>query len=602
MFAYNVSLFNSIVKVLKPKSKMKKSKLALLLIITLVSVNVLKAQSIEEGKKFLYYERYKSARNLFEKLVAANPANVEAAYWLGQALIISETDHDYPAAKQLYQKTLLANPNSPLLLVGLGHIELIENKPQDAKNRFETAISLTQSKNAAVLNAIGFANVHSANGDANYAIDKLKLATTLKGMKDPDVYANLGDAYKKLADGGNSQTAYEGALTLNPSFARASYRIGKIYQTQGIAQEEIYMRYFNEAIAKDSSYGPIYESLQEYYYLTNIKKSGFYLDKFLAHTDDNPKNCFYRAQMKYAQGLFAETITNADECIAAEGATPYPNLYGLKAYAYNKLNDSINAKMSFETYFTKQQQDKIGPTDNKTYAEVLLKFPDNDSLAGIYIDKAVAVDTTEVGKVATIKTMTTYYEVKKKYKNAADWYMKILNLRKEIRKTDLYNAGNNYTKAGEYQKSVDIFEKYITLFPNESFGYYMNAKNFLRIDSADTEGKSLNYYSKIIDMTEQIKDKSGEPDRIKGSLRYMIEYYANVKKDKASALMYCDKAIALDSSDVDFKHIREIISSANITAPKTPANKDARSTQPKPSGTKQSADKPTIPKQAAAKK
>jgi hypothetical protein len=473
---------------------------------------------------------------------------------------------------------------------------------QDAKNRFETAISLTQSKNAAVLNAIGFANIHASNGDATYAVDKLKLATTLKGMKDPDVYANLGDAYKKLADGGNSQTAYEGALALNPSYARSSYRIGKIYQTQGVAQEEIYMRYFNEAIAKDSTYGPVYENLQQYYYLSNVKKSATYLDKYLANSDDNPKNCFYRAQMKYAQGLFAETITKANECITAEGASPYPNLFGLKAYAYNKLDDSLNAKLAFETYFAKQQPDKIGPTDNKTYAEVLLKFPDNDSLAGIFIDKAVAVDSTEVGKVATIKTMTTYYEVRKKYKNAADWYMKILNLRKEIRKTDLYNAGNNYTKAGEYQKSVDVFEKYISLFPNESFGYYMNAKNFLRIDSADTEGKSLNYYNKIIDMTDQIKDKSGEPDRIKGALRYLIEYYANVKKDKASALLYCDKAIALDSTDVDFKHIREIISSANIAAPKSPSSKDAKPLPSKPSGIKQSADKPNVPKQAASKK
>jgi predicted Zn-dependent protease len=602
LFAWDVSLFNIIVKVLKSKSKMKKSKLALLLIVTFVTMNVIKAQTIEDGRRFLYYERYKSARQLFEKLVAVNPANVEAVYWLGQSFIGPETDFDYPAAKQLYQKTLMANPNSPLLLVGMGHVELLENKPQDAKNRFETAISLTQSKNIAVLNAIGFANVHAPNGDPTYAIDKLKTATTLKGMKDPDVYANLGDAYKRLADGGNSQTAYENALTLNPAYARSSYRIGKIYQTQGIAQEEIYMRYFNEAIAKDSAYGPVYENLQQYYYLTNVKKSALYLDKYLVNTDDNPKNCFYRAQMKYAQGLFAETITKADECISTEGVEPYPNLYGLKAYAYNKLDDSLNSKSAFELYFEKQVPDKIGPTDNKTYAEVLLKFPDNDSLAGIYIDKAIAADSTEVGKVATIKTMTSYYEARKKYKNAADWYMKVLDFRKEIRKTDLYNAGNNYTKGGEYQKSVDVFEKYISLFPAESFGYYMNAKNFLRIDSADTEGKSFNYYTKIIDMTEQIKDKSGEPDRIKGALRYMIEFYANVKRDKDSALLYCDKAIALDSTDVDFKHIREIISSANITPLKNTPAKDAKPSQTKPSGTKPAGNKTSLPKQAEAKK
>jgi len=38
-------------------------------------VQQLLAQSIEDGKKFMYYERFKSAKDVFEKLVAANPKN-----------------------------------------------------------------------------------------------------------------------------------------------------------------------------------------------------------------------------------------------------------------------------------------------------------------------------------------------------------------------------------------------------------------------------------------------------------------------------------------------------------------------------------------------
>ena len=87
-------------------------------------------------------------------------------------------------------------------------------------------------------------------------------------MKDPDVYVNLGDAYRKLADGGNAQLAYEQALVLKPDYARAKFRIGRIYQTQGFAQEEIYMKYYNEAIAKDPAYAPVYENLYNLYYTT----------------------------------------------------------------------------------------------------------------------------------------------------------------------------------------------------------------------------------------------------------------------------------------------------------------------------------------------
>jgi len=176
---------------------MNKFKPGLLLLTTLFLFGTLRAQSIEEGKKFLYYERYKSAKDVFEKLVQANPNNIDAVYWLGQTNIGME---DIEAAKTLYQKTLTANSNSPLLIAGMGHVELLQGKPQDARNRFETALSLSQNKSVPVLNAVGFANSNpdSKNGDGNYAVDKLKLATGIKGMKDPDVYVNLGDAYKKI--------------------------------------------------------------------------------------------------------------------------------------------------------------------------------------------------------------------------------------------------------------------------------------------------------------------------------------------------------------------------------------------------------------------
>jgi Flp pilus assembly protein TadD len=564
------------------------------------------AQTLEDGKKMMYYERYKSAKGIFEKLLAANPNNTDAAYWLGQAYIQPDEGSNPGLAKELYQKTLMANPNSPLLIAGMGHLELLEKKPQDARNRFETAISLTQAKNAAVLNAVGLANWHAPAGDANYAIEKLTLAAGIKKMNDPDVYINMGEAYRDLQDGGKAQSAYENALTLNPNYARASYRIGKIYQTQGVRQEEIYMRYYEEAMAKDPAFAPVYENLYQYYYFTNVTKAAEYFEKYVANTDDDEKLCLNKATLKYAQGLFAESISKADECIAAQGANPLPNLYGLKAYAFDRLKDSVNAKSAFENYFNKQVPEKIGPTDYKTYAEILLKFPGNEEQAGVYMDKAVAADSTEAGKVNLLRSMAVAFESQKKFAAAGDWYSKMADVRKETRKTDLFYAGSNYTKGGEIQKSIAVFDKYIQKFPGESMGYFMNAKNFVRLDSADTEGKALNYYTKIVDMAEQIKDKPGEKDRIKASCRYLVEYYANVKKDKENSLLYCDRAIALDTTDAEFKNIRDIISKATLGGNKAPAAKPAvkdnktpaqKASENKPAGTK-----PSAPKAPAAKK
>src|SRR5690606_28271486 len=156
-------------------------------------------QTVEQGKQFIYYEKFKSAKETLEKIVAANPSNDEAAYYLGQAYIGLE---NYPGAREVYVKALNANPNSALLIAGMGHVELLEGKQADARNRFETAISLSKGKSIPVLNAVGFANANpdSKNGDAAYAIDKLTQATKIKGFKDPEVLTNLGDAYRKFAD------------------------------------------------------------------------------------------------------------------------------------------------------------------------------------------------------------------------------------------------------------------------------------------------------------------------------------------------------------------------------------------------------------------
>ncbi|HMO61581.1 MAG TPA: tetratricopeptide repeat protein [Ferruginibacter sp.] len=553
---------------------MKMIKTVFLLAVSLFSTVLLQAQTLEEGRKFLYYERYKSAKAVFEKLVSANPANTEAVYWLGQTMLAGDEIHGLEQSKELYQKALSTNTNSPLLIAGIGHIELLEGKTQDARNRFETAISLSKAKDAAVLNAVGYANVAAKAGDVQYAIEKLKMATTIKKMNDPDVYVNLGDAYKKIGEGGPAQSAYENALALNPNYARASYRIGKIYQTQGPQQREITMRYYNEAIAKDATYAPVYENLYQYLYTTDVGQSAEYLEKFLANTDDDPKNCYYRASMKYAQGLFDQAIASADDCI--KGSTePYPNLYGLKAYSYDRLGDSLKAKAAFESYFKNQLPEKIGPTDYAKYAEVLLKFPDQEAEAISFVEKAIAADTTEAGKIALMKTMATKYEAQKQFKEAGDWYSKIVATKKNVTKTDLYYAGYNYFRGGEYNASIDVFNKYGEKFPEDAFSYYMIGKAKWAIDSTMTEGLANDAFAKAIEVG--LADTVRYKNQLIGSYKYFIVYNATIKRDKAAALDYCDKVLWLDPADSETQSNKNLISGMNLNAPAPRQQKPAGS-------------------------
>ena len=567
---------------------MRNMKTLLVALVTILFAGSVAAQNIDEGKKFLYYERYKSAKDVFQKLSAANPADETAAYYLGQAMIGLE---DLAGAKALYQQKLSAAPNSPLILAGIGHVELLEGKTADARNRFETAISLSQGKRIDVLNAIGAPNSDPEikNGDANYAIDKLKLATTIKGFKDPEVWANLGDAYRKNSDGGSAIQSYDAALRLNPNYARAIYRKGRLYQSQGRMQESLYTGFYNDAIAKDMSYAPVYNTLFNYYYETDVPKSAQFLEKWLTNSDDDPKACYYRASMQYAQGLFSQAVAKATDCINAGGNNVYPNLYGVKALAYNRLGDSLNAKASYEEYFKKQLTSKVGAGDYSSYAMILLKFPGNEAEAASYVEKAVALDSIEANRVTYLKTLANAYRTQKNFGEAARWYNQVLSVKKNYSNVDLYNAGYDYFRAGKFDSSVAVFNKYTAKYPDDIFGYYMIAKANGGIDTTLTTGLAVNSYLKAIEIGEKAADKNKIKDQLIGAYLFMAKYSYNVKRDQSAAIMYADKGLSLDAADEELLKLKDFVSknepNAKATAPKAAA-KPVVPAKPKPAAPK----------------
>ncbi len=566
---------------------MKHLKSTLLLLISFLAVNFGKAQTIDEGKKFLYYEKFISAKNVFQQLVTANPNNEEATYWLGQALIAPEEDKDVAGARAVYQKGLQANPNSALLNAGMGHVELLEGKTAEARNHFETAISLGGGKNVDVLDAVGFANgdFDSKLGDASYAVEKLKLATETKKFKDAKVMTDLGDAYRKQGNGGAAQQSYEEALRMDPTFARANFRLGRIYQSQGRSQEPIYLRYYNEAIAMDPNYTRAYWILHQYFYETDVVKSAQYLDKYLAAKGSDETNaCFLNAQIKFAQGLFAQALTASDNCIAAS-ATPYPNLYGLKAYAAVKLGDSSGAKQAFESYFQKQKPAKIGPRDYATYASVLWGFPGNDTLAAEMIKKAVILDTLEANKAAYLKLLAQRYIDQKLNLEAARAYGRVIAVKSNYTNVDLFNAGYNFYAANQYDSSNRYFGLYAQKYPDDIMGYYMLGNANSAIDSNSVMGLAIPYYQKTIEIGEKDTTAANAKNRLMVAYKYFLGYYFNVKKDKDSALIYVDKALAIDPTDASMISNKEFIlkydPKASSKQPAKPPVKKSQAPAPK---------------------
>ncbi len=118
-----------------------------------------------------------------------------------------------------------------------------------------------------------------------------------KDKKNAAIQVLLGDAYRKLVDGANATLAYNAALQIDPKDARADFMIGRIYETQGYGQEAVYMKYYNDAIAADPNFAPVYYWLYNYYYQRDVNKSSDYLNKYIAVADPSSKNCYAQASL-----------------------------------------------------------------------------------------------------------------------------------------------------------------------------------------------------------------------------------------------------------------------------------------------------------------
>jgi tetratricopeptide (TPR) repeat protein len=302
-------------------------------------------------------------------------------------------------------------------------------------------------------------------------------------------------------------------------------------------------------MTKDPKYAPAFYWLYDYYYRRDVNKSADYLNKYIAVADNDSKNCYYQASILYASKKYQESISKSNECIAAGGTTPFPNLYGLKAYAYDKMGDSVNAKTFFETYFQKQKAEKFGPNDYATYAKVLLKFPGNEEVAGNYVDKAVALDTLDANKSDYILGIANSYLAQKKYAQAGTWYTKLLSVKKDFGKVDLYNAGYNDYKGLDYKGGDSVFAIYTDKYPDDILGWYMRGIINATVDSTGKDALAKPYYDKVIQIGEASTDTGKVKLQLINSYRYNVAYYYTNKNDIPTALGYVEKTLKIDPTN-----------------------------------------------------
>ena len=451
--------------------------LIITIVLALVAIQSLIAQSIREGMNHLYADRFQSATAIFQKLLAVNPNNIEANYWLGQTYLDMD---DNDAARQLYDIALIANANAPLLLVGKGHVQLLDHKLSEARQSFETALSMSRGKKGddpVIQNAIAVANIDSKKGDYKYAIDLLE-ASVLKDPKNADYFLNLGNAYRKATPGeaGDAYKNYKKALEINSNFGYAYLRLAKIFETQ--QNWDLVLQNLNDAIAKDPGFSLSYYELFYYYwfYKHDYDKAEATLNKFIESrpNEDPTEGNYLYSQLCWARKDYDCAIEKAESVARSMGAKIKPRVYRQLAYSYFGKGDFHNARRNSNEFFMKTKDGPI-PEDYKLKADILSSMgAGEDEIFKVFIDGAT-IDTVMQTKIEFLNKGVDFFKSKGNKCKEAAMRMIVYSTKKNPNPGDLFYIGLPMYQCGDLVRADSIFKAYSSALPDSIYGYFWGA-------------------------------------------------------------------------------------------------------------------------------
>lgn len=570
-----------------------------LLAISVFVVAIANGQTVQDGKNHLFAQRFELAEQAFQQVLKSNPADPDALYWGGQAAIERELDSvkKIAVARAWYDKALQAAANSPLVMVGAGHADLLENKKDEARQKFESALTMSRTRkgdNIDILNAVSRSNIEAKAGDLNYAIAKMT-AQIEKGDKNAEMYLLLGNAVRKARPGEGGGEAYQNyleALRLNPGYALASYRLARLFDSQ--KNWELVLQYLNECVQKDPRFTPAYYELFYYYfYRRDYATAEKQLQQFIEtkQPEKNIQDEFLYSQLCWARGDFACAIAKSEQVIASLGAATKPRVYRLLADAYYQQGDTlakqqqtdaanasfVNAKKYSDLFFgrTGDEMDGVALYDYQLRADIIDKTGGTPAEVFDTYLQSTRVDTLANLKVDLLKKGADRFKAK------GDSLSRIIegNLRTLILTTkpnpsqrDLFDAGFAYYQGKSYGTADSLFGVYVTKYPEESFGYMMKYNIQRAIDTSMELGSAVPWAEKYLVILE--KDTVKNKKTIIGVAGYLAAYSANVLKDKEKALVYLRRMLSLDPTNAAIQQNITVLEKAAAPKPETAPKTD----------------------------
>jgi predicted Zn-dependent protease len=533
----------------------------------LFAATTVHAQDVNAAKKAIDAEQFESAKKILKTILKAKPANGTASFILGN-VYLKQVSID--SAKAAYENGLKGSEGAKLNYIGLGQIDLENNNLAAAQSNFALATKDAKKKGIEEFTYIARAFMNVSKPNYKNAIEVLARASAVNNQ-DPQVLLAQGDAFYGNSQQNEAFSAYRNAYDADPTLLRAKMQLGVLLK--GAKEYEKAIAAYNEVIALNANYGPVYRELAETYYKwgknvgskydESMKKAMANYDKYMSLTDYSLASRMRRADFLILVKDYKALEVEANKMKELDNVNPRIYRYlGYSAYENGNVDVAISSLEQFiatpgsstiarDFYYLGQAKIKKG-----TSADGLKIEPAAFEAGIVDLKKAVELEPlfidefNEKGKklfgqrmYKEAAAMFEFGTVNPKSKNYLDdnlYYGLCLyydNNRKDVKPDPV-----------AMQKADAAFGNVSTVSPNYPEAYLYRARTNALVENNDMMIKYYDLY--VAKVVEKGPEEAAKPN----TKKQLIESYNNLAsgyyiKDKVKAKEYTVKALALDPAD-----------------------------------------------------
>jgi tetratricopeptide (TPR) repeat protein len=531
----------------------------------IVSASVSHAQDIDQAKKAIDGEQYENAKKILKSIINTKP-NGKVAFLLGN-IYLKQNIED--SAKVFFNRGLTLSDGAKFNNIGLAQLDLNAGNVAAAQAKFDIVTKDIKKKDTEEYVYIARAYMNADKPNYISAIDVLNKAKAVN-PNDAQLLLALGDAYFGEKNQNDAYASYRNAFNIDSSLLRAKMQLGVLLKGAKAYTEAV--KAYDEVIALNPNYGPVYRELAETYYLWGnnqpknydeyIKKAlGFY-EKYMSLTDYSLSSRMRHADFLILAKDYKDLEIEANKMKQLDKVNPRILRYlGYSAFENGNNDAALAALQEYVNkggnkiipydylYLGKAELKKSIGADGKTVDQALKTSGLSDVSKAVVMEPLMTSELNEMGKAyfgqkqygiaASLFEIATSNPNSKTFLEDNVYYSICViteNRSKDAKDMDKVALG----KADKAMDSV-IAQK-----PDYQEAYFYKG----RINTAlENDEAMASNYQKYLDLLlpkgadEITKNKA----KITEAYNHMASHYANSDKAKAKELL--NKTLALDPTN-----------------------------------------------------